>query len=59
MEIAVDLHIPALNVIQLDIAFYNTAKQEQQWCSVPCGYLSKRNPGLTSTENKFASTLEI
>lgn len=58
MEIAVDLHISALSVIQLDIAFYNNAKQEQQWCSVQCAYLSKRNPGLTSIEKTFTSTFE-
>lgn len=59
MESSVDLHIPAISVIQLDIAFYSSAKQKQQWYSVQCGYLSKRNPGLTSTEKKFISTLDI
>lgn len=59
MESAVDLHIPAVSVIQQDIAFYSSAKQEQQWCSVWCGYLGERNPGLASTEKKFISTLDI
>lgn len=59
MEAAVDLHIPALTVIQVDVAFYSSAEQERQWCSVRCGYLSKRNPGLTYAEKKFISTLEI
>lgn len=57
MESVVNLHIPAVSVIQLE--FYSSAKQEQQWCSVWCGYLSKRNPGLTSTEKKFISALNI
>lgn len=43
MESSVDLHIPAISVIQLNIAFYSSAKQKQQWYSVQCGYLSKRN----------------
>lgn len=59
MKSTVNLHIPPISVIQLDIVFYSSAKQEQQWCSVWCGYLSKRNTGLTSTEKKFISALDI